>query len=174
MKRFIFLLILTLCGTVGYGQQTAPAAVAVPLGSIKLLHVYAKGVQIYRCMPDAKDTSLFVWIFQEPKADLFSTADYEKKIGKHYLNAAKQPTWELLNGSMVSGTKLLQAPSPDVLSIPWLLLSDVKESGKGSLAPVNFIQRLNTKGGAAPAKAYPSQKGQLLQVPYTAEYLFYR
>jgi hypothetical protein len=173
MKQFIFLSILVVWVSAGYGQQVIPAAVAVKVGSTKVLHVYAKGVQVYKCMQDAKDTSRLVWIFQEPKADLFSDAHYAKKAGKHYLNAAKSPTWELFDGSIVSGVKIQQAPSPDGLSIPWLLLGEVKQSGKGSLAPVNFIQRINTSGGAAPAKADQSQKGLLLQVPYTAEYLFY-
>ena len=85
----------------------------------------------------------------------------------------KSPTWELTDGSIISGSKLHQA-SPDSLSIPWLLLRKVDGSAKGNMLPVTFIQRLNTNGGLAPADANQRKKGQLLQVNYTAEYLFYR
>ena len=36
-----------------------------------------------------------------------------------------------------------------------------------------YIQRVNTTGGLAPA-AVPTQAGQEVKVPYTAEYFFYR
>ena len=74
-----------------HAQQAIPSEVNVPAGSTLLLHVYAKGVQIYRCVQDVKDTSKYVWMFQEPKAELFADAGYLKKTGKHYLNATKKP-----------------------------------------------------------------------------------
>ncbi len=174
MKRFIYSTILILGAVAVHGQEAIPAAVAAPTNAVIILHVYAKGVQIYQCTQDLKDTSHYVWTFREPKATLFSSADYMQEIGKHYLNTTKNPTWELSDGSLISGVKLQQAPSPDGAAIPWLLLRGVAESGKGRLINVAFIQRLYTHGGLAPKKADQSQKGQILQVPYTAEYLFYK
>ena len=174
MKRFIYSTILILWAVVVHGQQTVPVAVAVPTNTTIILHVYARGVQIYQCTQDMKDTSHYVWVFREPMATLFTSADYIKEVGKHYLNTTKNPTWELSDGSLISGIKLQQAPSPDSDAIPWLLLSGVAKSGKGRLTNVAFIQRLYTHGGLAPKNADQSQKGQILQVPYTAEYLFYK
>jgi len=174
MKRFIYSIIFILWAVVVHGQQTIPAAVAAPTNNTIILHVYAKGVQVYQCTQDPKDTSHYVWTFREPKATLFSSADYKQTVGKHYLNTTKNPTWELSDGSLICGVKLQQASSPDSVAIPWLLLRGIAESGKGSLTNVVFIQRLYTHGGLAPKMADRSQKGQTLQVPYTAEYLFYK
>jgi hypothetical protein len=176
MKKIIYSMILIIWAVAVHGQQMSirPSPIP-PIPNTKLiLHLYAKGVQIYQCTQDPKDTAHYVWTFKEPKATLFTAADYKQAAGKHYLNATKNPTWELSDGSFISGVKLHQSPAPDSNAIPWLLLSGVTESGKGSLADVKFIQRLYTHGGSAPKIADPSQKGQLLQVPYTAEYLFYK
>jgi len=174
MKRLIFSSFFILCAFAGFAQQRGlPATIKAPDSCRLILHAYAKGVQVYVCTQDAKDTTHYKWTFLEPRADLYSSGDYRQHIGKHYLSAAKSPTWEITDGSTVSGTKLQQAASPDSLSIPWLLLKAVAKSGKGKLDSVVFIQRINTQGGVAPGKTDAAQKGKLLEVPYTAEYLFY-
>src|ERR1700744_4084698 len=62
-----------------------------------------------------------------------------------------------VDGSIVSGAKLEQAPAPDG-SLPWLLLKAVPQSRKGRLAQITYVQRLHTKGGAAPATADATKK----------------
>lgn len=174
VKRLAHSILLTLLAASCYAQQEIPGAIAVPANAAIVLHVYAKGVQVYRCTQDVKDTSHYVWTFQEPRADLFTSNDYTKKAGKHYLNTDKNPTWELSDGSIVSGTKLQQALSAESGAIPWLLLHAVSGSAKGSLDKIVFIQRLNTHGGKAPENATQAKSAQLLEVPYIAEYLFYK
>jgi hypothetical protein len=174
MKQLLYSTIFILWAASGRGQQVIPATIAVPADKTIVLHAYASGVQVYKCTQDTKDTSRYVWTFQEPRANLFTSINYTQKIGKHYLNPGKNPTWELSDGSIISGAKLQQAPSPDNGAIPWLLLRGITESGKGTLTQVSFIQRLYTHGGTAPEKADRSQQGQTLEVPYTAEYLFYK
>src|ERR1700753_89994 len=122
MKRLLYSAILILCIVTAHTQDAIPAAIAVPAGSTLIMHVYAKGTQVYRYTPDPKDTTHYVWTFQEPKANLFEAAAYKKKNGKNFLSSTKSPTWELSDGSMISGAKLQQVSSPDSLSIPWLLL----------------------------------------------------
>jgi len=174
MKRLIFSFLFILCAFACFAQQQQVSAlIKVPDSCGLILHAYAKGAQVYVCTQDTKDTSHYKWTFLEPRADLYSSGDYQQDIGTHYLSAAKSPTWEIADGSTVSGAKLQQAASPDSNSIPWLLLKAVATGGKGKLNAVVFIQRINTHGGVAPGKADGSQKGKLLQVPYTAEYLFY-
>jgi hypothetical protein len=50
----------------------------------------------------------------------------------------------------------------------------VSHEGNGVLSRVTKIQRLNTKGGKAPASGCDSiHAGQEVRVPYSADYLFY-
>jgi hypothetical protein len=64
---------------------------------------------------------------------------------------------------------------PNAGSIPCLLLQSVGNqqgpTGGKLLANVTFVQRLNTRGGAAPTTA--CSVGQTQLVPYTADYFFY-
>jgi Protein of unknown function (DUF3455) len=158
-----------------FGQGVpVPAALRVPAGSPLLLHVYAKGVQVYSWSASASDTGKYAWVLLEAKADLYTTADLSKKAGRHFFNAAHHPVWETVDGASVEGTKLQQADAPDAGAIPWLLLKATPAPGSGPLSPASFIQRVNTKGGKAPAGgADGAHKGQAIEVDYTAEYLFY-
>jgi hypothetical protein len=63
--------------------------------------------------------------------------------------------------------------TPDSNAIPWLLLSAVSSRGPGVFAGVGYIQRINTVGVKAPAEP-GSNPDELLAVPCTAEYFFYR
>jgi hypothetical protein len=148
-----------------------PASLKVPAGNQLFLHVYAKGIQIYRCVQDQKDTSRFSWIFVAPDADLYIDADYKLSKGKHY----EGPTWESTDGSKVVGKKLQQADAPEPAAIPWLLLGVTSVTGAGTFSGTTFIQRINTHSGQAPPMAANRQHvGQEVGVQYTAEYLFYR
>jgi hypothetical protein len=65
-------------------------------------------------------------------------------------------------------------PSSDADSIAWLLLVAVGHSGKGVLANVTTIQRLNTKGGKPPTGGCDvAHAGQESRTAYTADYTFY-
>jgi hypothetical protein len=64
--------------------------------------------------------------------------------------------------------------SPDPDSIPWLLVNIISHDGSGVLSPATSIQRLNTKGGKAPASGCDaSHVGQEVRVPYSADCLFF-
>jgi hypothetical protein len=174
MIRTCLFLLLAICSLSCFAQtQEIPALLKVPEDCKLVLHAFAKGVQVYTCTQDPADTSRYVWTFSQPRANLYADSDYQTLTGKHYLNAAKKPTWETKDGSTISGAKLQQANSPDSLAIPWLLLKGITPAGTGKLSLVVYIQRVNTKGGKAPATADRQQKGQTIQQPYTAEYLFY-
>ncbi|HWK05145.1 MAG TPA: DUF3455 domain-containing protein [Puia sp.] len=175
MLKTVFLLMtlgLALSGYKTAGKDpVVPSNLKVPAGNKLFSHVFAKGVQIYRCTQDRTDTNRFSWIFVAPEADLYTRANYSRRVGRHYGG----PTWESTDGSKVVGVKLQQADSPDPAAIPWLLLRSASDSGSGIFTKVSFIQRVNTKGGKAPTTiADRSQKGQEIRVAYTAEYFFYR
>ncbi len=136
----------------------------VPEGNEVAFHVFATGVQIYTWTGTA-------WKFVAPMATLYADAGYNGQVGTHYAGAAG-PTWESNSGSKVVGMRLA-ACTPDPNSIPWLKLGAIASHGPGVLAGVTFVQRVNTVGGKAPT-APGTNVGDLANVPYTAEYVFYR
>ena len=146
-----------------------PAILEVPAGNEVSKHVYADGVQVYR----STETSpgVYAWVFKEPIATLYNNAGYNGEAGTHYAG----PTWESNSGSKVVGARL-QGATVDPNAIPWLLLGAVSSSGNGIFLGTTYIQRVNTVGGKAPTTpaANAGNVGQEINVPYTAEYFFYR
>jgi hypothetical protein len=136
-------------------------SVNVPQGNKLAYHAYALGVQMYRWNGEA-------WVFVEPVATLFSDAEYKNKVGIHYAG----PTWESNSGGKVVAARAAGC-SPDANAVPWLLLQTVTNDGPGVFGSVTYIQRVNTVGGLAPA-APGRSIGAVAEVPYTAEYYFYR
>jgi hypothetical protein len=66
--------------------------------------------------------------------------------------------------------------SVDPSAVPWLLLK-VTGNGpiSGKFSDITAIQRLNTVGGIAPSTPCDaSNVTSIAQVPYTAQYVFYK
>ncbi|HET9440916.1 MAG TPA: DUF3455 domain-containing protein [Longimicrobiales bacterium] len=132
----------------------------VEAGHELAFHTYARGVQVYRW----NGTS---WSFVGPVATLYADANEKAVVGTHYSG----PTWESVSGSKVVAA-LVDRCTRDANSIPWLLLKKVSSTGPGVFQGVTFIQRMNTVGGNAPANA-GNFIGEVVEIPYTAEYFFY-
>jgi hypothetical protein len=118
----------------------------------------AIGVQIYRWNGTK-------WEFVAPDAILYNGNGV---VATHYVG----PTWESNSGSTVVGS-VLQRCTPDPTAIPWLLLEAAETEGPGIFDGITFIQRINTVGGLAPAEA-GEVVGDEMEVPYMADYVFYR
>jgi len=153
-----------LCLALTAAAQDIPKEIQAPADTKLLLEVHAKGDQIYTC---EKNGALFTWTLKGPDAQLF---DKDGKVfGKHFAG----PSWEAKDGSRVTGKAVANAPSPVANSVPWLLLSVVSQEGNGVLAHVTAIQRVNTKGGKAPATGCDaSHAGDEVRKPYSADYRF--
>jgi len=150
-------------------SDTALPQALAPRGSQKLLErVAARGVQIYECRRDAKAPAGARWVFVAPEASLFDGAG--APAGKHY----EGPHWEAQDGSRIVGAVEARADAPQPDTIPWLLLSAKSVGGEGRFSRVSSVQRVNTSGGAQPARACDaSTVGARETVPYTADYLLY-
>jgi uncharacterized protein (TIGR03118 family) len=138
--------------------------IAAPEGSKMVFHVYAVGVQIYRW--DGTN-----WAFVAPAADLFADADHHALVGTHF-GTPNGPAWEGTSGSRVVETRV-DGCTPDATAIQWLLLRTIEREGSGIFDNVTHVQRVNTVAGVAPATP-GAFVGEERQVPYTAEYFFYR
>ena len=115
------------------------------------------GKQVYECTAGK-------YVLREPVAGLFTLR--AAPSGIH----GKGPFWALFDGSKVTGSN----PVPDTSlsgtsNIPWLLVIATPEGAGGVLSNVRLIQRIDTRGGVAPAACGP----QTLSVDYSANYVFW-
>jgi hypothetical protein len=133
----------------------------VPEGNKVAFSTYAEGVQIYRWTGTS-------WTLVGPDATLYADAEGNGLVGIHYAG----PTWESNSGSRVVG-RVLKRCTPDPTAIQWLLLEAVYSEGPGIFDRVTYIQRVNTAGGLAPSTP-GAFTGDVVRVPYTTEYVFYR
>ncbi len=142
-------------------QSKLPPEVRVPDGYYPVLESVGRGVQIYDCVDGA-------WKFREPTAAIFDVRS-DKVVAIHYAG----PTWQSIrDGSKVVGAVKARRDAPNPQSdIPWLLLQATSTAGPGVFAEVQYIQRLATEGGVAPAGACSA--GQSVSVPYKADYEFW-
>jgi Protein of unknown function (DUF3455) len=127
---------------------------------------HAVGVQIYSCNGVA-------WGFVAPRANL-----YDNK-GKVIITHFGGPTWQAMDGSKVVGR--LDAPpvTVDSTAIPWLRLvaaSTAAGPDGDRLVATTYIQRIATTGGLAPpaAECNATTAGTVAEVPYTADYYFWK
>ncbi len=142
-----------------------PTAVAVPAGHKVFLVGRAVGVQIYSCNGER-------WSFVAPRADLYG--DNGNLVTTHFGG----PTWQAKDGSSVRARRDGDY-TPDPTAIPWLRLaatSTVAGSDGERLAGTTYIQRTATTGGLEPAAAEcnATTAGTTQEVPYTADYHFWK
>jgi uncharacterized protein DUF3455 len=146
-----------------------PTTIAVPAGNKVFLVGHAVGVQIYSCKttPDGPK-----WGLTAPRANLYG--DNGQLIGTHFGG----PTWQANDGSAVVGRREADV-TVDQTAIPWLRLAAASATPgpEGDrLANTTFIQRTATTGGLAPAAATcnTTTLGDTAEVPYTADYYFWK
>src|SRR5262245_5609848 len=153
----------------GPEAPAVPAAIAVPDGHKLFLIGHAVGVQIHTC---TLSPTGYRWRFDGPRADVFD--DRGKLLVTHFAG----PSWQAKDGSKAVGT--LDAPplTVDPPAIPWLRLAATSTPGPdgGRLAGTTYIQRIRTTGGLAPAPAdcNAGSVGTTEEIPYTADYTFWK
>ena len=181
---------------------TTPAIITPPAGNVAFLLGHAVGTQGYVCLPQGAGAS---WTVNNarPEATLFQTFfGQDLQIITHFLSpdtnpneAAPNPVpfgsamWQNSIDSSKVWAQVLHSNSipsgsdpscPNTGAIACLLLQSIGSlqgpTGGKVMTKVTFIQRLNTKGGSAPAEGCltPTDVGKQTLVPYTADYYFFR
>jgi hypothetical protein len=159
-KATPFLLLPLLASGALADDKPLPAAVAAP-GEATVLSVHAVGMQNYDCKPGA-DGKL-AWTFNSPQATLTSG---DKVVGHH----SAGPTWELTDGSSITGKVVGNAPGAGAGDIAWLKLEVNSHKGTGQLSDVTTVQRVNTVGGVLKGACDRENAGR--GMPYSADYVF--
>ena len=148
-------------------NASLPEPVRVPAGQKLMMSTTGVGEITYECREKKDMAGAHEWAFVGPVATLYSGD--KKAVGKYYAG----PTWEANDGSKVTGKQVAVSPAAPG-SIPLQLVKTDPAMGAGAMTGVSYIQRLNTKGGVAPAMACDAMsKGKRQQVAYEADYVFY-
>jgi hypothetical protein len=166
-----FVFALTACAfsapSMAVDNTALPEPVRVPAGQKMIMSATGVGELTYECREKKDAAGVFEWAFVGPVAKLYSPD--RKEVGKYYAG----PTWESTDGSKVTGKQVAVSPSTPG-NIPLQLVKADPAMGTGAMTGISYIQRLNTKGGVAPATACTSDtKGARQQVAYEADYVFY-
>ena len=123
-----------------------PEAVRVPAGQKVTMTTTGVGEITCECREQKDMAGQHEWACVGPVATLYG-AD-RKAVGKYCVG----PTWEAADGSMVTGKQVAVAPA-SAGNLPLQLVKAEPAMGAGAMTGVRYIQRLNTKGGVAPATA---------------------
>ncbi|MDP2819222.1 MAG: DUF3455 domain-containing protein [Polaromonas sp.] len=166
--------LIAACGSMSpkmptYSQAALPAAVQVPAGNKVALETVGVGEITYQCSVKKDMAGQFEWVFVGPDAKLNDRSG--KQVGKYYGPPA---TWEAMDGSKLTAVQVAVAPHM-AGSIPLQLVKANPAMGSGAMQGVTFIQRVDTRGGVAPAM--PCAPGNLNAkqiVKYQADYIFYK
>jgi hypothetical protein len=142
-----------------------PDEITVGVSNKVHFHGYAEGVQIYTW--NGHD-----WGSAVPRATLF---DSDGNVVATHFGTPNGPGWRSNSGSEVVGKLPPKKGMVSDTAIPWLLLAANPDftHGPGILGATSFIHRVNTVGGLAPSVA-GTVIGQVAEVPYSADYFFYR
>jgi len=140
-----------------------PSVIAVTGDEKPFLAAHAEGVQIYACRSGA-------WTLVAPRATLYGGTG--QVVATHFGG----PTWQATDGSSVKGSRV-DGVTVDGGAIQWLLLSRASSSvgcDGDRLTGTTHIQRINTVGGLAPAATECATEGTQVEVPYEADYVFWK
>jgi Protein of unknown function (DUF3455) len=168
------LVLLSACGSMApiapmYSQAALPEAVKVPAGHKVALESVGVGEITYECREKSAAAGQFEWVFVGPSAVLKDRAG--KAIGSYYGPPA---TWASMDGSKLTGTQVAVAPSA-AGNIPLQLVKANPATGQGAMSGVMYVQRVDTRGGVAPASACGMDtKGKKEIVKYQADYIFWK
>lgn len=184
--------------------QSLSGPLAPPAGNVAFLTLHAHGTQDYICLPVADRPDATAWVFERPEAALSGAwaGVASVDVAVHALSTVPSlvsspdpactqaadlsheycPAWHgTLDQSTVWGKKAASetagsaADCPSEGAIACLLVKAVANIGARHLSlfgDTTFVQRLDTRGGAPPATACVA--GQIEQVPYSADYSFFR
>ena len=160
-----------------------PPGLEVPAPNQAFLLGRGVGTQNYVCQP-LNQLGRVGWVLFTPQATLFD--DQEGQLTSHFFSpnpneaGVVRATWRDSRDSSTVWARATASATVDPHAIAWVLLqvvgTQVGPTGGDTFTETTFIQRLNTRGGLAPATGCDvlSDAGHKAFVPYTADYFFYK
>ncbi len=182
-------------------SPVAPALITPPVGNSAYLVGHAAGTQGYVCLPTSTGASWTVNAAR-PEATLFTSIfGAAFQIITHFLSPNTNPNefapnpprfgdatwqssfdsskvWAQKQHGIPAGSDLRSCPNSGAIDCLLLQVIGAEEGPAGgkTLTKTTFIQRLNTRGGSAPATGclVSGDAGKQVLVPYSADYVFFR
>ncbi len=157
-----------------------PAAIAVPAGHAPYLLLKGVGEISYKCRAQGVVTEGtanegtakqdgFVWAFAGASAVLYDR-NKVRVMGKY----ASGPTWEMSDGSRLTGKQLAVAPAAPG-NLAGQLVQANPAMGVGLMQGVTYVQRINTRGGTVVGDVCDGvHSGKVIRLNYEADYIFYK
>jgi hypothetical protein len=160
-----------------------PPGLEVPAPNQAFLLGRGVGTQNYVCQP-GNQLGRVGWVLFTPQATLFD--DEGGQLTSHFFSpnpneaGVVRATWRDSRDSSTVWARATASATVDPNAIAWVLLqvvgTQVGPTGGDTFTKTTFIQRLNTRGGLAPATGCDvlSDAGHKAFVPYSADYFFYK
>jgi hypothetical protein len=167
-----------------------PPGLEVPAGNELYLLGHATGTQNYQCQP-VDSLGRVAWTLFTPEATLFgeqgeqltthffSPNPFEPTPGQFAIGLVRA-TWQDSRDTSTFWGRAIASVTVRPNAITEVLLQRAGvtpgPTGGSTLSVATFVQRLNTRGGLAPATGcnIPTDVGNRAFVPYLADYLFYK
>jgi hypothetical protein len=125
------------------------------------------GVYVYECRQSFANPNVYEWNFVVPDATLY---DGSRTVARHQTVGLFEATSDR---STLSGI-VSASQAAGVANLPWVSMRAQPLSAEGLFAGVTTVQRVNTRGGAAPTSGCgPTTLGGEARVAYQADYYFY-
>ena len=193
MNKSIALLGLTLlCALPQAAQAQTVTPPSVPPGlevdgpDQAFLLGHATGFQNYECQPvGPSGLGRVNWVLFTPQATLFD--EQNEQIITHFnspnpLDPARtvRATWQDSADTSSVWARAVASATVDPDAIDWVKLvavgTRVGPTGGTTLSDTTFVQRVNTRGGLAPATGCDQlpDVGKRAFIPYAADYFFYK
>ncbi|MDO9359888.1 MAG: DUF3455 domain-containing protein [Polaromonas sp.] len=149
-------------------QQGLPADVRVPAGHQAVLEARASGELQYECQAIKRAPFEYAWLPRDRSIELRDGSNSAIVLSR------SGRSWVHRDGSQLAVREFVEVDNGPH-SLPFQRARVEPSTLSGALHNISYIQRINTVGGLPSVRNCSSAElGMRVQVPYEAEYVFWR
>ena len=145
-------------------SSTGPAPEIIAPSSNEVLSLEASGEQIFQC---SRDSQGWYWKFLTPNAYLFDPQSNQAVIKHGYRFGFAHNDGSKLSARIIKVHR-------NGKDLPQALFLTQSSAHPGALHKIRYVQRTNCQGGLPKTQCTAKQKGEILRVPFSATYTFFR
>lgn len=146
-----------------------------PAGVTQRMTLEGNGLQSYRAERASRGSARLQWVRADTTADLIVADETGARTDKTSQPASvrleRGGVW-VADGTRVASRLEKTTRDPEGRAVPWMLFRIARPAERGTLAGMKYIQAIKTHGGRPPDRA-PARAGEIVRVPFFAEYWAY-